>query len=194
MSKPVQYSIRQAGAFDASVIASLAQNISLSTLVGTMSREEMETKGFLVSDYSAKDYARLLKRHPMSYVLISNAKIAGFLLGQYERELEMAKMVNVEMLARSRVPFAVIKQVAVALEQTGKGYGRALYQHFIKKAGCDVYAAVVMDPELSNKGAAAFHHRLGFDKAFELVCEDGLNRCVFHRQWGTVGIGGGQNG
>lgn len=187
MDNDMNYVIRKATGADVPAICALAKSQSLAVMEEQLTREELEDRGFLVSDYTAKDYLRLLRRHPNSYVLVADGRIRAFLLGQDERELELGKMVNMEILAQSDTPFAVIKQIFVDPEHSGKGYGRALYQHFIKEVRRDVYAAVVMDLKLENRGSAAFHHKLGFERMLEVCCEDGLTRWVFCRAWGTEG-------
>ncbi|MDL2327252.1 GNAT family N-acetyltransferase [Ruminococcaceae bacterium OttesenSCG-928-A11] len=181
-----QYTIRKAEYNDIPAIVTMARANDIRTLLDEMYTDEAEKRGFLISAYGVRDYERLLYRHPGSLVLEACGKVVAFLIGQDERELDLGKMLNIQLFAQGDRPFAVIKQICVAPEHMGKGYGRALYQQYIKAVRRDVYAAVVMHPDLSNHASVAFHQKLGFEKVFENVGEDTLDRWVFRRSWGTI--------
>lgn len=176
--------IRPATLDDVPAICRIARQNALSLRQSSLSKAELEQKGFLVSDYTRQDYANLIVRYPQSFALLAVGEVVAFLLGQDYTDLDFSYVVNRAMLKHTSEPFSVIKQVFVAPGQTGKGYGRMLYEHFIRQVQQDVYAAVVYDPTLENKGSAAFHEKLGFSKALEVVAEDDLKRHIYRYQYG----------
>lgn len=134
------------------------------------------------------------KRKPVWFLVASDdaGQFAGFLLAfgrnaaldAAGRPADLASQRVAEMLG-SMIPFATIKQVAVARALQRKGVARALYadlfaairngEPFLNK----VFASIVLDPP--NQSSEAFHAGLGFMPTFQAQSNVGLPVQVWHR-------------
>jgi len=117
--------------------------------------------GFLITEYSIKDYAFFLRETEHFYVFRNErGEIVSFILGGFNNCSD--KIID----ARKHIEnndFFYIKQICVDLEHSYNGIGTESYQTLFKQISDitkNVYLSIITNPE--NKAAINFHKKLGF--------------------------------
>lgn len=141
--------------------------------------EELSRTGFLVSDFDAAAYEKLITNSKFAYVAESDGVVVGFLLGYLGNQSEFMGDYTAMQVAEHLGPFVVCKQIAVARKSAARGIGGKLYRHLIAQLapGQDLIAATVDDPP--NVRSQAMHRALGFVPAFKVQHPDGRSRTVW---------------
>jgi len=153
-------------------------------LLPALSQADREHHGFLVSNFTETVYRDFIARQAYFQVLENAGVIRAFLLA-YDSDLIDADN-RVDQAAKDfcQEPFVLIKQICVAPDAAGKGYGRRLYEWLrARTAHRAQAAAIVLEPR--NQPSVVFHQRLGFTKALELVADDGRLRGIWFRAAGA---------
>jgi predicted GNAT superfamily acetyltransferase len=170
------HAIRPATPADVPALAWLAERFMLAKL----HQEATERHGFLVSNLTESAYSRFIDSADHFYVIGSAEQPQAFILAYGSERIDPAARVEQATLAHHPQPFVMIKQICVAPEASGRGYGRRLYDWVRDRSGGRAQcAAMVLEPY--NAPSVRFHERLGFRKAFQMMAPDGMPRGVWVR-------------
>lgn len=148
--------------------------------MGDRNESDLMDRGFLVSDFTVDDYKHLVASSDYCFVARRDGHIVGFLLAYSQAALKTIDDTTADWVGTRLDDFVVIKQVAVAPSQTGRGIGRELYLHIINQVrgrGLRLVAAVVDTP--LNVRSRAFHRKLGFTEAYTLRHADRRMRSIW---------------
>lgn len=167
--------VRSAQVSDIEAILAIAR----SWAVEGRTEQELSHTGFLVSDFDAAAYHKLLTASRFAYVAEHDGRVVGFLIGYAGDQAEMMGDYTATKTAEKLGPFVVCKQIAVARPDANRGIGKILYRHLIAQLepGQDLIAAVVDDPP--NVRSQRMHRDLGFVPVFQIQHPDGRSRTVW---------------
>lgn len=166
--------LRRAAARDVAAIAAIQRAVRL----GAREKAEAARAGFLATDFSETDYARLVAWADHVYVAEGAGGIDAFVLAYTSERIDDEDPVSAATLERLSGPFVYIKQVGVRPEAQRRGLARRLYDHLRAAAGNQpCAAAIVLDPP--NEASSAFHRSMGFRRAFDVDSPDGRGRALW---------------
>ena len=168
------FQIRPALDSDIASVVKIAAQHSLSG----KTPERIASEGFLISGYSAENYA--LWRRNLA-VADDGYSLLGFTLAFLRADMP-ENLTDVELLLpRLRTDFLLIKQIGVHRDAQGCGVGKALYAKIIEACpGLPIAAAILLEPR--NSRSIVFHERLGFRPFFEFCGVDGARRGFWIRE------------
>lgn len=166
--------IRRATPADVAAIAAIQDIVRL----GERETAEAARAGFLATDFTEADYARLVTWADHVYVVEGPGGLEAFLLAYRGERIGADDVVGTAIRERIKQPFLYIKQVAVRPDAQRQGLARRLYEHLRAVApGRPFAAAIVIDPP--NDASSAFHERLGFRRVFDVASPDGRGRAIW---------------
>lgn len=111
-------------------ITALADRVALSKL-----SEESKQSGFLIpyTEAQYRDFARLAEHF---YVLHDGRQAIGFVLAHHSEKIDLwDEEIYLHIKHTQTEPFVVIRQICVAPEFSGRGYGRKLYDFLFERIG-----------------------------------------------------------
>lgn len=156
--------IRPAKTSDIHDINKIAKSVSI--------EHRQNTDGFLMSNYSEKDYRKFLAAAPNVTFLVSTnslGRICAFLLAynqNYANSLNNSDTVNIiKKSIGLNARYSIIKQIAVSPDCQGQGHASRLYEEYFNIAkGNHVFTTIVSEPE--NPASEHFHRSQGFSPLF----------------------------
>ena len=153
-------------------------SVANSYQINKLTAKEIKNSGFLVSEYTDKDYLSYLKYAEHFYLCMNKNELAGFILAYTHKNIKKTEWLNNKIKDKESNAFVLIKQICVAKEYQGKGIAQKLYKHLFKQMELSVcYAVIVTEP--LNIRSIKFHEKLAFEKQFEALPPDGLKRGVW---------------
>lgn len=161
---------------DAKQIHELAQKNELSKLDGDLS------SGFLISAFSISEYKKFIYSPKYYfYVAKENNTVVAFIFA-YPNDLIPEKTLEHLTLEYVGMPFFLIKQICVDPNYKKKGIGKRLYNLVLRYCSnqSPTLAAIVLDP--LNTTSINFHERMGFNKLFEFLPDDGMKRGIWMKK------------
>ena len=147
---------------DAAQIAQLQQQLLLAQGADT-------SGGFLVSDYTKRDYIRFCDRGDYVFKAVDDNRIVGVLVALRSRGITPEDKTNSLLKYVLNKEFVVVKQVFVDPAYARQGLGTRFYNllsHFLVE-GEPVLAVIVKDPP--NTASFDFHTRNGFSEFLEFL-------------------------
>ncbi len=166
--------IRMAMPSDAKDIEKLAASLALPS----MDKKTALAKGFLVSGYGRKEYAKFVKTAEHFLTLHVGKELVGFLLAYGSEQITDPEKEELNMHIKNELSkgtrFVLIKQIGVSEKHRRKNYAKLLYKELFARSihyyeheqGGNgyrpFYLAIVKEP--ANPVSEKFHENLGFKK------------------------------
>jgi predicted GNAT superfamily acetyltransferase len=153
-------------------ITALANKVALSKL-----SDEQRQKGFLVP-YSAEEYGDFARRADHFYVLCLGKQLIGFVLAQASDKPELSDDdIYLHIKTTRPQPLILVRQICIAPEFSGRGYGRKLYDYLFKRAGThpgfDWTAVCFIWKSPANPASEKFHKALGWEELETYTLKNG---------------------
>lgn len=176
-SENKEIEIGRAQAEDAEAIAELANGAALDTV----SKRDRAKRGYLVSGFSAKDYARFISLSEYFFVARQGERIVGFVFACSSEDLPSDWKVEQQIKRLAARAFTLIKQVFVSEAVADRGVGTRLYRTvFAASESRPIFASIVVKPD-RNERSIAFHLKHGFREAIRIQGADKRWRGVYRR-------------
>lgn len=160
--------VRLAMPLDAKELKALADSVSISRMNLTTAHDS----GFLVSNYTQRDYSNFVKNVEHFLTIHVGRELVGFLLAYGSEQITDRQREQEEpfVLPQREEPFVLIEQICVSpkAEHRRKGYASLLYKemyarilHYYDPNPRPIYLAIVNEP--ANPVSIAFHESMGFE-------------------------------
>ena len=150
--------VRLAMPFDTKELKSPAGSVSISTIIPYTAHD----LGFLVSDYTQRDYTNFVKNAEHFLTIHVGRELVGFLIAYGSEQITVPQREE---------SFVLIQQICVSpnAEHRRKGYARLLYTelyarilHYYDPNPPPIYLAIVNEPT-ANPVSISFHEKRGFE-------------------------------
>ena len=133
--------------------------------------------GFLVPEYTRRDYREWLNRAEHFNVVCYDALVAGFLLAFSDTRAKLDPPIRQAIRSSWTKPFVLIKQVCVRSEYRRMHLGTLLDRDLKRvTAPSALFVSVVQEPE--NRASIAFHGKMGFMDFAHARGSDGILRQI----------------